>query len=88
MTELTLHPNRYPKHKDKTKGQMHNGICNTTACDRPGAIYWNSMTHGFYCRHCADGINFKDYICKPVEGKPDLIEMDEIHRKACKEFCS
>lgn len=34
------------------KGQA-NGNCNVTACQKPGAIYYNSVMHAYYCESCA-----------------------------------
>lgn len=85
MADMTVHPNRYPKHDNAEKGQVHGGVCNTTACVMEGAIYWNAMTFGFYCRRCAEGINFKDTICRPVGEKPSIQQMEKIRRETVKE---
>ena len=39
------------------KGQYFNGSCNVTACQKPGAQYWNTSTRAFYCAKCAKQIN-------------------------------
>lgn len=88
MSDVTLHPNRYPTHPDQTKGQVYGGACNTTRCDNTGAVFWNGMTYGLYCRRCAEGINYRETICTKVEDKPSLEEMDKLYRAACKEFTS
>ncbi len=31
--------------------------CNRTACQAPGAYYYNHSTHAYYCKVCADLIN-------------------------------
>jgi hypothetical protein len=33
------------------------GRCNVTACQQPGAIYYNSVMRKYYCPHCAREIN-------------------------------
>lgn len=42
--------------KKELKGKR-NGNCNVTACQRPGATWWNTSTRAYYCRSCADEIN-------------------------------
>jgi hypothetical protein len=37
------------------KGKM-NGSCNRTACQRPGANWFNTSTRVYYCEPCARGI--------------------------------
>jgi hypothetical protein len=34
-----------------------NGNCNVTACQAPGAIYFNHSTRKYYCPNCAGRIN-------------------------------
>ena len=34
------------------------GNCNRTACQKPGAIYYNKSTEKYYCKCCADEINW------------------------------
>lgn len=34
-----------------------NGKCNRTACQKPGAIYFNHSTRAYYCEECAEMIN-------------------------------
>ena len=38
------------------KGLLH-GSCNRTACQRPGAIYFNHGTRAYYCEMCAAELN-------------------------------
>lgn len=33
------------------------GNCNRTACQQPGAVWWNSSTRAYYCQSCARKIN-------------------------------
>lgn len=33
------------------------GSCNRTACQRPGADWFNHSTQAYYCRRCADWLN-------------------------------
>jgi hypothetical protein len=33
------------------------GNCNVTACQKPGAVWWNTAMRKFYCRSCAKAIN-------------------------------
>jgi len=92
MTELVLHPQRYPVHgpegsrgTDANKGQVYDGVCNTTRCESDGAVYWNSATRGLYCWRCATGINYNPRepdICIDYGKKPGSIEeMDAISEK-------
>jgi hypothetical protein len=34
-----------------------NGSCNRSACQKPGAVYYNHSTRAYYCADCADMIN-------------------------------
>lgn len=36
---------------------MKNGNCNRTACQKPGAVYYNHSTEKYYCAECATMIN-------------------------------
>lgn len=40
----------------KFKG-VKDGNCNVTACQKPGASWWNTSTRRYYCGHCAREIN-------------------------------
>lgn len=44
------------KDKAKQKG-IKGGNCNVTACQRPGAAWWNTSTRCYYCTACAREIN-------------------------------
>ena len=33
-----------------------NGNCNRTACQAPGAVFYNKGTRAYYCRRCAEMI--------------------------------
>jgi len=35
----------------------YNGLCNRTACQAPGAQYYNHSTEKYYCANCAETIN-------------------------------
>lgn len=79
----TAHPQRYPKHHDPEKGQVHGGECNVTRCTNRRAVYWNRGTFGLYCPRCAHGINFdstRPPLCILVDEKPALEEMEDLHR--------
>jgi hypothetical protein len=34
------------------------GNCNLTACQKPVALYYNKSTEKYYCKACADEINW------------------------------
>jgi hypothetical protein len=42
--------------RQRLKG-IFNGNCNRTACQKPGATWFNTSTRAFYCEHCARDIN-------------------------------
>lgn len=44
------------KERAKLKGKQ-GGNCNVTACQKPGATWWNTSTRAYYCAHCASEIN-------------------------------
>lgn len=48
--------NAAEKEKAELKGKR-NGNCNVTACQKPGATWWNTSTRAYYCPHCAREIN-------------------------------
>lgn len=58
---------------------LKNGSCNVTSCQQPGAIYFNKSTRKYYCKRCADAINWvggrKD--TTELYGVPLLCELDE-----------
>lgn len=84
MTDLVLHPQRYPVHgpdggrgTDANKGQVYEGECNTTRCESHGATFWNSATRGLYCGDCAHRINWNPRepdLCVDYGKKPETIE--------------
>lgn len=45
-----------PSPDPKLKG-VRGGNCNRTACQLPGADYWHTGTHAWYCVHCTSDIN-------------------------------
>jgi hypothetical protein len=45
------------------------GNCNRTACQKPGATWWNTGTRAYYCPSCAHMINHDG--CRRY-GEPDL----------------
>lgn len=55
------------------KGRL-NGLCNRSACLRPGATWFNTSTRAYYCRPCAQDItSFAKradgfHICFPTTG--------------------
>ena len=55
------------------KGRM-NGSCNRTACQQPGASWFNTSTRAYYCEPCARDItDFTKrvdgfHICFPTTG--------------------
>lgn len=48
-----------------TKGKL-GGLCNRSACLRPGAWWWNKGSYAYYCPSCSADINaacfYKDYV--------------------------
>ena len=69
-----VHPGRYPKHKDPEKGQVHGGECNRTDCKDHGAVFWNRVTHAFYCAPDAHQINYRNTLCVRLDQKPESVE--------------
>lgn len=79
---MPKHPHRYPKH-DSNKGAEFLGECNTTRCTNGTAVYFNTHTYGYYCRVCAQGINYFERIrplCIEVEASLTIEQMDDLHR--------
>ncbi len=37
------------------------GNCNRTACQKPGAEYYNHSTQKYYCEECAESINLANW---------------------------
>ena len=56
------------------------GSCNITACQKPNAIYFNKSTKKYYCKECAEGINWPGgrADCMKLYGTPLLCELDEV----------
>jgi hypothetical protein len=44
--------------KNKPDKGKKNGSCNVTACQQPGAEYFNKSTKKYYCAACAREINW------------------------------
>lgn len=57
---------------------LRGGSCNVTACQRPGALYFNKSTCKYYCRRCADEINWPGGRADTMAlyGVPLLCELD------------
>lgn len=49
------------------------GNCNLTACQEPGAVWWNTGTRRWYCRRCANAINAPGW---PLGDKTPIICFD------------
>ncbi|WP_278366920.1 hypothetical protein [Marinobacter salarius] len=62
-------------HPDKGK---RGGRCNVTACQQPGAWYFNKSTRAYYCENCAREINWPGgrADCMELYGVPMLCELD------------
>ncbi len=52
---------------DEPKGKK-GGKCNVTACQKPGANYYNKSTQKYYCADCAEEINW-------IGGRRDTMEL-------------
>lgn len=46
------------KNKKLALKGVKDGNCNVTACQRPGATWWNTSMRAYYCRTCAHDINY------------------------------
>jgi len=58
------------------------GNCNRTACQKPGARYFNKSTLAYYCRECAEAINKsqdEDDVIR-LYGTELLCELDEANQ--------
>lgn len=86
VSELVLHPQRSPRHVDQTKGQVYDGECNRTDCDRLHATCWNSVTYALYCPSCRNRINEDMTLCRHVDAKPDREAMDEMYQRDLVKF--
>lgn len=51
-------PLDYGRTKHKANKGLLNGSCNREACQAPGANFFNYGTERYYCRRCADDLNF------------------------------
>ena len=70
---------RSPNNPDKGH---RNGSCNVTACQGPGATFFNQSTRAWYCPKCASEIN--DF--KPTQedsmklyGRPELCITSKVY---------
>lgn len=66
--------------KLKADKGLKNGSCNRTACQDPGANFFNRSTKAYYCEYCARRINnFDDTrkYCQETFGNPDLCVRDD-----------
>lgn len=63
---------------NKADKGLKNGSCNVTACQKTGAIYLNKSTRAYYCKSCADLINWPGgrADCMKLYGTPLLCELD------------
>ena len=54
----------------------HGGYCNITSCQKPAAMYFNKSTKAYYCKRCAEGINWPGgrADCMRLYGVPLLCE--------------
>lgn len=69
----------YRVKKDKPDKGLKGGSCNVTACQRPGAHYFNKSTRKYYCAECAEEINWPGGRKDTMElyGVPLLCELEE-----------
>lgn len=63
-------------HPDKGK---KGGRCNVTACQQPGAWYFNKSTRAYYCQDCAREINWPGGRADTMKlyGVPLLCELED-----------
>lgn len=68
----------FPKENNADKG-LKNGSCNRTACQKPGATYFNKSTKAYYCEDCARAINWAGgrADCMALYGVPLLCEHED-----------
>lgn len=52
------------------------GSCNVTACQRPGAYWYNKVMNAWYCTSCAREINYR-----PLDDGSYLCSLDEKARQ-------
>jgi hypothetical protein len=57
---------------------LKGGWCNVTACQKPGANYYNKSTQKYYCEDCAREINWPGghADCMELYGTPYLCELE------------
>lgn len=70
----------YQTPKLKADKGHKDGSCNVTACQEPGANFFNRSTKAYYCEFCARRINnFDDTrkYCQETFGNPDLCVRDD-----------
>ena len=65
----------------KLKG-VYGKNCNVTACQQPGATWWNFVMRKYYCAECAHEINYRPldngrYLCSPGDGTEINTHKDE-----------
>jgi hypothetical protein len=65
--------------KNKPDKGLKGGSCNVTACQEPGANYYNKSTQKYYCKYCADRINWPGGRADTMAlfGVPLLCELDK-----------
>ena len=63
-------------HPDKGK---KGGRCNVTACQKPGAMWFNKSTEAYYCEDCAREINWPGGRADTMRlyGVPLLCELEQ-----------
>ena len=63
---------------EELKG-VKGGNCNVTASQRPEAVYYNKSTKAYYCKSCADEINWPGGRADTMRlyGTPLLCELDD-----------
>lgn len=47
---------------------VHGGNCNVSSCQKPNALYFNKSTKAYYCKECAEEINW-------VGGRADVMKL-------------
>lgn len=62
-------PTKAPINADLTTKGDFEGLCNRSACLRPGANWWNVGSLAYYCKDCASMINLDG--CRRF-GHPDI----------------
>lgn len=63
----------------RTRKGKHGGSCNRSACQAPGAMFYNKSTRAYYCYACAKAINAVNRDdCMRLYGVPDLCEYAEV----------